>query len=55
MKTEISMKFEKATKNTFRFTEGTKDPSSTPIIGALYVQKSSSKDKILGSIKVSIE
>jgi hypothetical protein len=55
MKAEISMKFEKATKNTFGFTEETKDPSSTPIIGTLYVQKSSFKDKTPQSIKVSIE
>jgi hypothetical protein len=55
MRTEISMKFEKATKNTLRFTEELKDSSSTPIIGTLYVQKSSFKDKIPQSIKVSIE
>ncbi len=55
MKAEINMKFEKATKNTFRFMEETKDESVTPIIGTLYVQKSAFQGKTPESIKVSIE
>ena len=55
MKTEVSMKFEKATKNTFRFNEETKDPSGTPIIGTLYVQKSAFQGKTPQDIKVNIE
>ena len=54
MKTDISMKFEKATKNTFRFTEVTKDEAA-PIIGTLYVQKSAFQGKTPEAIKVSIE
>ncbi len=55
MKTEISMKFEKATKNTFRFMEVTKDEAATPIIGTLYVQKSAFEGKTPDMIKVEIE
>ncbi len=55
MKAEINMKFEKETKNTFRFMEETKDLSATPIIGTLYVQKSAFQGKTPQAIKVSIE
>lgn len=55
MKTELSMTFEKATKNTFRFMEDVKDSTSTPIIGTLYVQKKAFGGKMPQKISVSIE
>jgi len=55
MKTELTMTFEKATKNTFRFMEDVKDKSSTPVIGTLYVQKSVFAGKTPLKIKVTIE
>lgn len=55
MKTELTMTFEKATKNTFRFMEDVKDKSSTPVIGTLYVQKTVFAGKTPLKIKVTIE
>jgi len=55
MKTELSMTFERATKNTFRFMEDLKDPTSTPVIGTLYVQKVAFAGKTPQKIKVIIE
>jgi hypothetical protein len=55
MKTELSMTFERATKNTFRFMEDLKDPTSTPISGTLYGQKAAFAGKSPQKIKVIIE
>jgi hypothetical protein len=55
MKTELTMTFEKATKNTFRFMENIKDSTSTPVIGTLYVQKTAFAGKIPQKIRVIIE
>jgi hypothetical protein len=49
------MTFERSTKNTFRFMEDLKDPTSTPIIGTLYVQKAAFAGKSPQKIKVIIE
>jgi hypothetical protein len=55
MKTELTMTFERATKNTYRFMEDVKDSTSTPVIGTLYVQKTVFASKTPQKIKVTIE
>ena len=49
-KKEIEFKFERATKNTYRFQEKS---SGTPIIGTLYIQKSVFGSKEPKKVKVT--
>lgn len=49
---EISMTFEKATKNTYRYLE---DDTENPKLRTLYVQKSTFKNKAPGTIRVRLE
>lgn len=51
MREEVKFKFERATKNTFRFQE---DTTSDPVIGTLYVKKSLFNAEPKG-LKVTIE
>ena len=51
-KKEMEFKFEKATKNTYRFQEKS---SGTPIIGTLYVQTSVFGSEEPGKVKVTME
>lgn len=51
MEKEIQLDFERATKNTFRFTEIAND---TPVIGTLYVQKAVFSGKQPATIRVTI-
>ena len=51
-KEEMEFKFEKATKNIYRFQEKS---SGTPIIGTLYVQKSVFGSEEPGKVKVTME
>jgi hypothetical protein len=44
MAKELSFTFEKATKNTLRFTEDVASDLGTPAIGTLYVQKAVLKE-----------
>jgi hypothetical protein len=52
MKKEVELTFEKATKNTYRFTESAEGGT---VIGTLYVQKHVFAGKQPSKIKVSIE
>lgn len=52
LKKEIEMTFERATKNTYRFTEGATESIA---IGTLYVQKQLFAGKQPAKIKVTIE
>lgn len=51
-KKEMTMTFEKATKNTIRFQEETVD---APLVGYLYVQKHVFQGNVPQKIKVAIE
>jgi hypothetical protein len=51
MEIEIQLDLERATKNTFRFTEVTND---TPVIGSLYVQKAVFSGRQPATLRVTI-